>query len=192
MDELKTISQIAKEIGCSRQAVYQRINSDKQLSSDLQGFTVKKGKYTLYTLQGQKRIQTAFSERTVKHVDSQQQSIDSKRLTRTVNEVDIGLQSLLDELRKDKAMLLEQIKVKDEQIVSLNSHISALTAALQAAQALHGIDKQHQPPQILDASPAGSSSEEKRTEREPERPHRERPKESKPTLRQLVMKFLNR
>ena len=120
MNELKSISQIAKDLGVSRQAVYQKIKNNSELSSNLSKFTVKKNNATLYTLQAQKMISLAFSNGVT--IDSKQMSIDNR---------------LIDSLT-------DQLKVKDKQIEELTAALkssqeqqSLLTQALTAAQALH-------------------------------------------------------
>lgn len=137
MNELKTISQIAAELGVTRQAVYQRIKST-ELSTRLQPFTVKQNNTKVYTLQGQELIKQAFSSgvnvNCKQAVDSKRQSIDSK---------------LIDSLQATIATLTNQLESKDKQIEKLTEQVSTLlqqidklTTALQAAQALHGMDKQ--------------------------------------------------
>ena len=167
----KSISELAKELNVSRQAIYQRIKNDKDLSTSLQPFTVNECKRTVYSLQGQELIKQAFSAHCKQEVDSSLQSIDSKPIDTNCKPVDSSLQSELDilrasndglqaqveELRADKAFLKEQLTIKDKQI-------EALTTALQAAQALQGMEKQKQqkvievkqPAAVKDPTPARS------------------------------------
>ena len=130
MNELKTISQIAAELGVTRQAVYQRIKG-AELSTRLQPFTVKQNNTKFYTLQGQELIKQAFSSgvnvNCKQAVDSKRQSIDSK---------------LIDNLTEQLQVKDKQIQQLTEQVGNLIQQIDKLTTALQAAQALHGMDKQ--------------------------------------------------
>ena len=138
MSEYKSISQLAKEIGVTRQAIYKKIKSDNQLSTGLQQFTVNQNKLTVYSLQGQKLIKQAFLNndavnRTV-NVDSKPVSTNSK---------------LVDSLTAQIETLTKQLTVKDEQLAAAQAQINSLvdtihemTIALKAAQALHGMDKQ--------------------------------------------------
>lgn len=130
MNELKTISQIATELGVTRQAVYQRIKG-AELSTRLQPFTVKQNNTKFYTLQGQELIKQAFSSgvnaNCKQAVDSKRQSIDSK---------------LIDSLTEQLQVKDKQIQQLTEQVGNLIQQIDKLTTALQAAQALHGMDKQ--------------------------------------------------
>lgn len=126
MNDLKSISQIAKDLGVSRQAVYQKIKNNSELSSNLSKFTVKKNNTTLYTLQAQKMVSLAFSNAVNTNckriIDSKQMSIDNRLIDR----------------------LTDQLQVKDKQIEELTAALkssqeqqSLLTQALTAAQALH-------------------------------------------------------
>ena len=130
MNELKTISQIAAELGVTRQAVYQRIKG-AELSTRLQPFTVKQNNTKFYTLQGQELIKQAFlsgvNVNCKQAVDSKRQLIDSK---------------LIDSLTEQLQVKDKQIQQLTEQVGNLIQQIDKLTTALQAAQALHGMDKQ--------------------------------------------------
>ena len=50
MNDYKSITQIAAELGVTRQAVYKKIKSSNELSTSLQKFTVNQGKFTVYSL----------------------------------------------------------------------------------------------------------------------------------------------
>lgn len=122
-EDLKTISQIAKELNVSRQTVYNRINNNPDLSSKLCQCTVKIQNRTFYTLQAVELIEQEFQK-------SVKSNIDVKF---TSNMIDT---------------LTQQLTVKDSQIAALQSEVAALTdtvkeltIALKAAQALHGMDK---------------------------------------------------
>lgn len=121
--KLLTISQIAKTLNVSRQTVYNRINSNPELSSKLCQCTVKVQKRTFYTLEAAELIKQEF-EKSVKS------SVDVKF---TSNLIDT---------------LTQQLTVKDCQIAALQSQVDKLTQtvqdltiALKAAQALHGMEK---------------------------------------------------
>lgn len=153
MNELKTISQIAAELGVTRQAVYQRIKGT-ELSTRLQLFTVKQNNTKFYTLQGQELIKQAFSSgvnaNCKQAVDSKRQSIDSK---------------LIDSLTEQLQVKDEQIQRLTEQVGNLIQQIDKLTTALQAAQALHGMDKQ-QAVIAVNERPAANVESRPRSERQ--------------------------
>lgn len=146
MNELKTISQIAAELGVTRQAVYQRIKS-AELSTRLQPFTVKQNNTKVYTLQGQELIKQAFSSgvnvNCKQAVDSKRQSIDSK---------------LIDKLSEQLTVKDKQIEKLAEQVNTLLQQIDKLTTALQAAQALHGMDKQQAVIEVKERPAAASET----------------------------------
>lgn len=119
MNDLKSISQIAADLGVTRQAVYQRIKKDNELSTSLRKFTVNENNKTLYSLQGQELIRQAFDNVTSVNgkqaVDSKRVSIDSK---------------LIDTLQATIETLTKQLEVKDKQIEYLQERLAA-------EQALH-------------------------------------------------------
>lgn len=61
-ENLKTIKEIADEIGVSKQAVWQKIK--KESSIDLRQFTSKKGNTVYVDVDGQKAIKNAFFNKT--------------------------------------------------------------------------------------------------------------------------------
>ena len=130
MNDYKSITQIAAELGVTRQAVYKKIKSNSELSTGLQEFTVNQGKFTVYSLQGQELIKQAFlnsdSVNCKPSTESKPKAVDNK---------------LVDTLQKTVDTLTKQLEVKDKQINTLTDTVKELTIALKAAQALHGMDK---------------------------------------------------
>jgi transcriptional antiterminator len=137
MNELKSISQIAAELGVTRQAIYNRIKS-ADLSTRLQQFTVNQSNKKVYSLQGQELIKQAFLSNAPVNckptIDSKLPSINSKLID--------SLQTQIEIQTKIIETLTKQLEVKDNQINTLTETIKELTIALKAAQALHGMDKQ--------------------------------------------------
>ena len=140
MNELKTISEIAKELSVSRQAVYKKIKNNAELANALQEFTVNNGKVTVYSLQGQELIKQAFTN--IQTVKSKPSTIDSKLSTDN---------RLIDTLMKQLETKDKQIEALTEQNAALINQLNNLTAALQAAQALHRIDKQQKAIEVFEA-----------------------------------------
>lgn len=142
MNDLKTVSEIAGEIGCSSQAVYSKI---KRLESSLKPFKVKQGNCTLYTSEGRKMIISAFSQpvKDFKAVDNELETLSSE--LESLREENEKLKLENAEL-KGKNETLNQLtstfKVNQAEIESLLKTIESLTAALTAAQTLHGMEKQ--------------------------------------------------
>lgn len=141
MDDLKSISQLAKELGVTRQAIYQKIKSNKELSTRLQPFTVNNCKFTVYSLQGQELIKQAFINQTVNQTINRTVNVDSKPVSTDSQLID-SLTAQIDTLTKQLTVKDEQLTAAQAQINNLIDTIHELTIALKAAQALHGLDKQ--------------------------------------------------
>lgn len=171
MNDLKSISQIAVNLGVSRQAVYSKLKS-AELARAVKPLTVKQGNTTLYTLQAQELIKQAFTAFAVNQDSSNsQEEIDSltsklteseKQLNKALHDIEVKshelqekeqkikelterltmLDTLVTELKADKTKLNARLDKAEEERERLESNISNLTTALQAAQALHSIDKQ--------------------------------------------------
>ena len=137
MSDNKSVSEIAQELGVTRQAVYQRV---KKLSSSLQPFTVKLDNKTLYTLQGQKLIKQAFSSsESVK----QTVNVDSKQVSSVDSKLIDTLTAQLEAKDRQIETLSKQLEVKDKQIDNL-------LESLKAAQLLHAAEKQQ--PKVIEVS----------------------------------------
>ena len=148
MTELKTIAQIAAELGVSRQAVYSKIKSD-ELSHALKPETVRQGNTNLYTVKAQQLITQAFfvnkenkdsSELT--EIKAQLESMTNK-LTENEKELDSTAQQLKDRtaelqekeqalksLTECKAMLESEIDVLKAQRTDKDNQISMLQSQL--------------------------------------------------------------
>ena len=192
MTDLKTISQIAEDIGVTRQAVYSKLKY-AELSNALTPYIVKRGKRTLYNLEAQNLIKQAFSASNVNSMSSECQD-NVNELTKQLNEqltilskckveLDKALrdneaqtaelsqkelvvkqlteqltilqnennslqdkildkENTIQKLEVDKDKLNTRLDKAEEERERLENNISNLTAALTAAQALHGMDKQ--------------------------------------------------
>jgi len=133
---MKTIAQIASEIGVSRQAVYKKIKQEP-LSTGLQTLMSTKGNTVYIDDSGENLIKSAFNKEAL--------SSDAvNQMSTIVNEYIKSLQERADFLEK-------QILVKDEQIRELNARLTESNTALvtaqqsaQAAQALHAGTMQKQ------------------------------------------------
>jgi len=126
---MKTIRQIADEIGVSKQAVYDKIKKEPLLS-DLKNLTVKVDNTLHYELDGEQLIKSAFNKK-------EQSSVSSK----SSKELDCGCQDLIDSLKgaiiileQEIEFLREQLKVKDEQLERLDKRFAE-------AQILHADTK---------------------------------------------------
>ena len=161
MPDGKTIRQIADEIGVTRQAVYQKIKSNKHTVNSLQlyTFTVDSTKY--YTPEGEKLVKSLFSDKQAvnlpthsvyttvnnftpcKHEEKPLKSTLSS--DKAVNEFTVNLTDLFTAqltekdhqiAEKDKQLSEKdkQIAEKDKQLAEKDNQIAQLTAMLQTAQ----------------------------------------------------------
>ena len=107
-EDLKTIKEIADEIGVSKQAVWQKIK--KESSIDLRQFTSKKGNTVYVDVDGQKAIKSAFFNKT--STKKRQQKVfvddnvnDSVDGNTEGNEEILFLRNLVSELQSEKKEL---------------------------------------------------------------------------------------
>lgn len=107
-ENLKTIKEIADEIGVSKQAVWQKIK--KESSIDLRQFTSKKGNTVYVDVDGQKVIKNAFFNKTSTKKRQQKVFVDDN-LNDSVdgnpegNEEILFLRNLVSELQSEKKEL---------------------------------------------------------------------------------------
>lgn len=115
---MKTIRQIADEIGVSKQAVFKKIKREP-LSTSLQGLTATVDGRLMVEVDGEKLIKQAFSEIAP--------STKNAEKTAEVDGVISVLQATIDTLQG-------QLEVKDRQIEQQFQTITRLTDALASAQ----------------------------------------------------------
>ena len=133
---MKTIRQIADEIGVSKQAVFKKIKREP-LSTSLQGLTATVDGRLMVEVDGEKLIKQAFSEIAPSTTDNQLKgavdglvdapSTKNAEKTAEVDGVISVLQATIDTLQG-------QLEVKDRQIEQQAQTITRLTDALAAAQ----------------------------------------------------------
>ena len=133
---MKTIRQIADEIGVSKQAVFKKIKREP-LSTSLQGLTATVDGRLMVEVDGEKLIKQAFSEIAPSTTDNQltgavdglvdAPSTKNAEKTAEVDGVISVLQDTIDTLQG-------QLEVKDRQIEQQAQTITRLTDALAAAQ----------------------------------------------------------
>lgn len=107
-EKLKTIKELADEIGVSKQAVWQKIK--KESSIDLRQFTSKKGNTVYVDVDGQKVIKNAFFNKTSTKKRQQKVFVDDN-VNNSVdgnpegNEEILFLRNLVSELQSEKKEL---------------------------------------------------------------------------------------
>ncbi|UNO31525.1 RepB-like protein (plasmid) [Lactococcus lactis] len=137
-EKLKTIKELADEIGVSKQAVWQKIK--KESSIDLRQFTSKKGNTVYVDVDGQKVIKSAFFNKTSTKKRQQKVFIDDN-VNNSVdgnpegNEEILFLRNLVSELqseKKDLHKLLDQqqrLALQDKKVLEeYKSEINELKA----------------------------------------------------------------
>ena len=122
---MKTIRQIADEIGVSKQAVFKKIKREP-LSTSLQGLTATVDGRLMVEVDGEKLIKQAFSEKSQTEIENQTQT-KSQTENHEVSDLVCVLQATIDTLQG-------QLEAKDRQIEQQAQTITRLTDALAAAQ----------------------------------------------------------
>ena len=155
----KTVSEIAREIGISRQALYKRIKAEP-LSSDLQPFTSRVDGILYISSDGEDLIISMCSSSSrVQGRVNRADNVDSKLDSQPDNQVDNVQESLISQMSAEIDFLKKQIDVKDKQLGDKDKQIEQLSESLRASQMLQaGLVQQVQ----------YLSSPDKQTEPEPE------------------------
>ena len=147
-EKLKTIKELADEIGVSKQAVWQKIK--KESSIDLRQFTSKKGNTVYVDVDGQKVIKSAFFNKTSTKKRQQKDFVDDN-VNNSVdgnpegNEEILFLRNLVSELqseKKDLHKLLDQqqrLALQDKKLLeeykAENDSLKALKMPTEGSQA---------------------------------------------------------
>ena len=154
-ENLKTIKEIADEIGVSKQAVWQKIK--KESSIDLRQFTSKKGNTVYVDVDGQKVIKNAFFNKTSTKKRQQKVFVDDN-VNNSVdgnpegNEEILFLRNLVSELQLEKKeihKLLDQqqrLALQDKKLLeeykAENDSLKALKMPSQETEFKH-LDNQY-------------------------------------------------
>ncbi|WGU44892.1 RepB-like protein [Lactococcus cremoris] len=159
-EKLKTIKELADEIGVSKQAVWQKIK--KESSIDLRQFTSKKGNTVYVDVDGQKVIKSAFFNKTSTKKRQQKVFVDDN-VNNSVdgnpegNEEILFLRNLVSELqseKKDLHKLLDQqqrLALQDKKLLEeYKSEINELKALKMPSQDTKEEQANSQPQEELD------------------------------------------
>jgi len=154
-ENLKTIKEIADEIGVSKQAVWQKIK--KESSIDLRQFTSKKGNTVYVDVDGQKAIKNAFFNKTSTKKRQQKVFIDDN-VNDSIDSVSeekeeiLFLRNLVSELQLEKKeihKLLDQqqrLALQDKKLLeeykAENDSLKALKMPSQETEFKH-LDNQY-------------------------------------------------
>lgn len=110
-EDLKTIAQLAQELGVTRQAVYQKIRNNIELSKNISKFTVKEKNKTLYDLQAQNLIKQAFENGV--SVNSKV-NVDSKLIDVLQAQIEYLKADKEQERRERQAIYVKALQLQDE------------------------------------------------------------------------------
>lgn len=126
---MKTIKQIADEIGVSKQAVHQKRKS-KALSTALQPFTTTVDGVVYISVDGEKLIKQAFESKV------------SVKLNDKLSESKTQNDTVVDLLLKQSEMLKNELDIKNKQIEELNERLAESQKLLNQQQQLNAIAEQ--------------------------------------------------
>lgn len=132
-ENLKTIPQIAQELGVSRQTIYNKLNKDKAFCDAVKAQAVNVGKSTLYTSKGQELIKSAFNYVTYDlTLTYSQEKFDtlSEKFTDCKEEL-TTCKNELDRVSKELTTCKIELDTKDKIINELNVTIAELKAKAQ-------------------------------------------------------------
>ena len=133
---MKTIRQIADEIGVSKQAIFKKIKREP-LSTSLQGFTVTVDGRLMVGVDGEKLIKQAFSgikpSTTDNQLTGEVDGLVDGASTKNEGEM-VAVDGVISVLQATIDALQGQLEVKDRQIEQQAQTITRLTDALAAAQ----------------------------------------------------------
>lgn len=143
---MKTIRQIADEIGVSKQAVFKKIKREP-LSTSLRGLTVTVDGRLMVEVDGEKLIKQAFSETAPSTTDNQltgavdglvdAPSTKKEEKTAEIDGVISVLQATIDTLQGQLEVKDRQIEQQAQTITRLTDTLAAAQQTAAAAQALH-------------------------------------------------------
>ena len=131
---MKTIRQIADEIGVSKQAVHQKRKS-KELSTALQPFTSTVDGVVYISVDGEKLIKQAFSKSERKQVDGSFTSTVDGSFTPENDEEIKFLRAQVERLQAELEKEREHNRETDRQLLDTLNKLAESQAALSAGQA---------------------------------------------------------
>ena len=132
----KTVSEIAREIGISRQALYKRIKAEPLLTG-LQPFTSKVDGILYISADGEDLIASVCSSSSrVQGRVNRADNVDCKLDSQPDKQVDSIQESLISQMSAEIDFLKKQIDVKDKQLGDKDKQIEQLSESLRASQML--------------------------------------------------------
>jgi IS30 family transposase len=121
-DNLKTIRELADELGVSKQAIWQKIKRDASI--DLRQFTSTKGNTVYVDVDGQKAIKSMFSNNSSTRYRQQKDDVDDNKKDAVDEQDEVKfLRNLVSEIQSEKKelhKLLDQqqrLALQDKQLL---------------------------------------------------------------------------
>ena len=133
---MKTIAEIASEIGVSRQAVYKKIKQEP-LSSSLRAFSVNRDNVTYIETGGEKLIKSAFGKVTHLNVSTNPGDSISTQFIASLQEQINTLTEQNQDLREQLNLERQHSRAQADKITELATDMARLA---NNAQQLHGGD----------------------------------------------------
>jgi len=132
---MKTIKQIANEVGVSKQAIFYRIRKEP-LSNKLDGLISKENGVLMISLDGEKLIKKAF--------DTENEEIFVDKETPNKYKTENSFDDILMVLKEQLEVKDNQLEVANATIRELTSTIEVISKSLANSQALHAGTMQKQ------------------------------------------------
>lgn len=137
---MKTIKQIADELGVSKQAVHQK-RKKEPLSTALQPFTENVDGIIYISVDGENLLKQAFSRN---EPSTPIDGVDDNKFTSIDGQVSSDFSAVIEVLQKQLEVKDKQISEQQQSIKELTAALENTTSSLKAAQALHaGTMQQH-------------------------------------------------
>lgn len=114
-DELKSIAQLAQELGVTRQAIYQKLKGE-ELAKAVQPYAVKQGNACKYTLKAQELIKQAFANISTEDFKAELTECKDrfKDLSTKLTDCEKELESVLQDVEAKKRELQEKERTLNE------------------------------------------------------------------------------
>ena len=138
---MKTIAQIAQEIGVTRQAVYKKIKQEP-LSTNLREYTSTVDNTIYIDVDGQALIKTAFDKNSVTTELSESVNEIVNQFTASLQEEIRFLRGQNEELRKENGKLTDKVLEQSERLLSLTEQAQKLAENAQTLHALENVKPQ--------------------------------------------------
>lgn len=138
---MKTVVQIAKEIGVSRQAVYRKMKQEP-LSTSLQEYLSTLDNKVYISVDGESLIKSAFNKNNVSNTVTQNGDNSDKELTARLQEEIHFLRSQNEELRREISKLTAKVLEQSERLLTLTEQAQKLAENAQTLHAMENVKPQ--------------------------------------------------